>query len=44
MSDRVLVVHNGRITGEISGTDVTEERIMWHATGNSGDPQFSCPI
>lgn len=44
MSDRILVMHNGRITGEINDMDVTEERIMWHATGNSGEPQFACPI
>ena len=33
--DRVLVVHNGRITGEVNHEDLTEERIMIYATGLS---------
>ncbi len=44
MSDRILVMHNGRIAGEINDKDVTEERIMWYATGNSNEPQFACPV
>jgi rhamnose transport system ATP-binding protein len=33
MADRVLVMHEGRITGEISRADADEERIMRAATG-----------
>ncbi|MEU4744120.1 sugar ABC transporter ATP-binding protein, partial [Actinosynnema sp. NPDC023658] len=34
MADRVLVVHEGRITAELSGTSATEEAVMRAATGN----------
>lgn len=37
MSDRVLVMHEGRITAELSRTDATEESVMTAATG--GDPR-----
>jgi rhamnose transport system ATP-binding protein len=33
MSDRVLVMHEGRITAELSRTDATEESVMTAATG-----------
>jgi inositol transport system ATP-binding protein len=33
MSDRVLVMHNGRITGEFSRAEATQEKIMHAATG-----------
>ena len=33
MSDRVLVMHEGRITGEFSRAEATQERIMAAATG-----------
>lgn len=33
MSDRTLVMHDGRIAGELSGKDATQERIMGLATG-----------
>jgi rhamnose transport system ATP-binding protein len=33
MADRVLVMHEGRITGELSREDADEERIMRAATG-----------
>jgi inositol transport system ATP-binding protein len=32
MSDRVLVMHDGRITGEFSRADATQEKIMHAAT------------
>ena len=39
MSDRIIVLHEGRITAEIARTDATEERVMFAATGNlSADP------
>jgi ribose transport system ATP-binding protein len=31
--DRILVVHEGRITGEFNRTDATEEKIMRAAAG-----------
>lgn len=33
MSDRILVMHEGRITDEFSRDEVTQERIMLAATG-----------
>jgi ribose transport system ATP-binding protein len=33
MSDRILVVHEGRIAGEVAGHEATQERIMMYATG-----------
>ena len=33
MSDRILVMHGGRITGELSRADATQEKIMHLATG-----------
>lgn len=33
MSDRILVVHEGRIAGEVAGHEATQERIMTYATG-----------
>ncbi len=34
MADRVLVMHEGRITAELSGDEATEESVMYAATGN----------
>jgi ABC-type sugar transport system ATPase subunit len=33
MSDRVLVMHEGRLTGEFTRDEVTQEKIMTAATG-----------
>ena len=33
MADRVLVMHEGRLTGEIARADATEDKIMRAATG-----------
>jgi ribose transport system ATP-binding protein len=33
MSDRILVMHEGKITGEVSREEATQERIMLLATG-----------
>ncbi len=33
MSDRVVVMHEGRLTGELPGHEATEEAVMWLATG-----------
>jgi rhamnose transport system ATP-binding protein len=34
MADRVLVMHEGRITAELTGDEATEEAVMHAATGN----------
>lgn len=36
MSDRILVLHEGRVTAEIPRDRATEERVMFAATGSSG--------
>jgi rhamnose transport system ATP-binding protein len=33
MSDRILVLHEGRLVAEIPGAEATEERVMFAATG-----------
>jgi ribose transport system ATP-binding protein len=35
MSDRVLVIHEGRVTGELAGDRITEENVMRLAVGAS---------
>ena len=37
MSDRILVLHEGRITAEIPRAEATQERVMFAATGFAGD-------
>jgi ribose transport system ATP-binding protein len=37
MSDRVIVMHEGRIAGELTGDGITEERIMMLAVGGHVD-------
>ncbi len=39
MSDRVLVMQGGRIRGELSRAEATQERIMHFATASDGDPK-----
>jgi len=38
MADRVLVMHEGRISAEISRADANEERIMGAALGQPVNP------
>jgi rhamnose transport system ATP-binding protein len=40
MSDRIIVLHEGRITAEIPGAEATEERVMFAATGQVGSPEM----
>jgi rhamnose transport system ATP-binding protein len=35
MADRVLVMHEGRVTAELSGSDATEESVLQAATGGT---------
>jgi rhamnose transport system ATP-binding protein len=37
MSDRILVLHEGRVTAEIPRERATEERVMFAATGSAGE-------
>ena len=37
MSDRILVMHEGRIAAEIASDEATEERVMFAATGSAAD-------
>ena len=39
MSDRVLVMHEGRLTGEFSREEATEEKVMMAATGTDIAPK-----
>jgi rhamnose transport system ATP-binding protein len=36
MSDRIIVLHEGRVTAEIARDRATEERVMFAATGSAG--------
>lgn len=36
MCDRVIVMKNGRITGEVSREELSQERIMQYATDEGG--------
>lgn len=38
MSDRILVMHQGRITGELTRAAATQEKIMQYAMGLDGKP------
>jgi ABC-type sugar transport system ATPase subunit len=38
LSDRVVVMHEGRITGEMTRAEATEERIMTYAAGQAVAP------
>lgn len=35
MSDRILVIHDGKVMGELSPSEATEERILMFATGQN---------
>src|SRR5579884_4174041 len=37
MADRVLVMHEGRITAEFTHADVDQEKVMFAATGQTND-------
>jgi rhamnose transport system ATP-binding protein len=44
MSDRILVLHEGRITAEIPRDKATEELVMFAATGSAGDEDAQAAI
>ena len=35
MSDRIIVIHDGKVMGELSPSEATEERILMLATGQN---------
>jgi rhamnose transport system ATP-binding protein len=35
MSDRILVMHEGQVTAQLSRAEATEERVMFAATGTA---------
>ena len=37
MSDRIVVMHEGRVTGVLDHTEATEDKIMAYATGIIGN-------
>ena len=39
MSDRILIMHEGKVTGEVMGSDATEDAIMHFATGQIDEQQ-----
>ena len=39
MSDRIIVLHEGRITAEIDRADASEESVMFAATAQGREPQ-----
>ncbi|SDE73376.1 ribose transport system ATP-binding protein [Paracoccus isoporae] len=39
LADRVVVMHSGEITGEVSGADVNEQRIVKLAMGMDAEPE-----
>ncbi len=43
MSDRVLVMHEGRFTGDLSRDEATEQRVMFHATGGDAGAASTAP-
>ncbi|MEN8907049.1 MAG: xylose ABC transporter ATP-binding protein [Clostridiales bacterium] len=37
MSDRILVIHEGKITGNIMRNEASQEKILYYATGGNGN-------
>jgi rhamnose transport system ATP-binding protein len=44
MSDRILVMHEGRIAAELTRAEATEERVMFAATGQQPRQQVDGPV
>jgi len=41
MSDRILVMREGRLVGELARSEATQEKIMAYATGGKTDDHTS---
>jgi ribose transport system ATP-binding protein len=39
MSDRIMVMHNGQVTGEFSRAEATEEKLMTAAFGQTAEEE-----
>ena len=37
MSDRILIMYEGRMTGELDGKEAVEDSVMYYAVGGSDD-------
>ena len=37
MSDRILIMYEGRMTGELDGKEAVEDSVMYYAVGGSED-------
>ena len=44
MSDRIIVLHEGRVTAEIPRDRATQERVMFAATGNLATDEGDVPV
>ena len=44
MSDRIVVLHEGRLTAEIAGGEATAERVMFAATGSAEVDPSAAPL
>ena len=44
MSDRIMVMYEGKITAELSGPDITQEKIMFAASGLPSDSRVNPPL
>jgi len=42
MSDRIVVIHEGRLTGSFSATKATEEKVIYYATGGASPATERC--
>jgi rhamnose transport system ATP-binding protein len=43
MSDRILVLHEGQVTAEVTRAEATEERVMFAATGQHAQAAMTAP-
>jgi rhamnose transport system ATP-binding protein len=44
MSDRIVVLHEGRVTAEIPRDQATQERVMFAATGSLAEEAGDDPM
>ena len=44
MSDRIFVLHEGRVTAEIPRDQATQERVMFAATGSLPADEVDAPV
>ena len=44
MSDRIIVMYEGRVTAELSGSDINQEKIMYAASGLPSTERAAAPL